>query len=172
MSKFFRTCAAGFLGISMLGFTAAYADYRDRDRVDSRPDHCDIDHDHRVHDSNYYNYYPQDRYSRASRTYSTSTRYYRDRDDYRYGRYNSYDGGRRYARHHGRGRVVSRRSHHIAGTRATAIAVERAYRNHGRYRRVCTVSVVGPDAAYINRRDVRWVARTHCSRYARIRYNY
>jgi hypothetical protein len=200
MKNYLGACALGLFGLFSLGVAPAGAEYRDREWNDSRPDFCSVDHDHRAHDRNYYDYYQKDSYYRADPGFSSSRRYSdtgyddrygggydgrdRDRRDdsryasrYRYGDRDDDDDGywsRRYGYRRGGdydGRVVSRRSHQIPGSRATAYVVEQEYHTSRGHERVCTVSVNGPDARYVDQRDLRWVASTHCSRYARIRYS-
>lgn len=193
MKKYLSACAIGFLGLSALGVAPARAEHDEREWNDSRPDSCSVDHDHRSHDRNYYDYYQKDSYYRADPGYSSSGRYGDTRYSDNYGRrdwdrrdsnyasryrYNDRDDDDRggYARYGYRrgdydGRVVSRRSHQIPGARATAYVVEQEYHTRRGHERVCTVSVSGPDARYVDQRDLRWVASTHCSRYARVRYS-
>lgn len=165
MRMFVKACAIA-LSLSSLGVSAARAEHRENEWSADRPDYCSLDHDHRSHDRNYYDYYDKDRYYRASPNYYSSSRYDSGRYDRRYGdRYGYYnDDGYD-------GRVVSRRTHRIPGLRATAYVTEREFHSYRGHQRVCTISLDGPDAHYVNRRDLKWVASTHCSSYAKVRYS-
>lgn len=168
MKMLVKACAVGLLCCSPVGIAAANAEHRESEWRGGRPAYCSLDHDHRSHDRNYYDYYDKDRYYRASPNYYSS-RYaggyngrYDRRDGDRYGYYDNdgYDG-----------RIVARRTHRIPGLRATAYVTEREFHTYRGHQRICTISVDGPDARYVDRRDLRWVASTHCSGYAEVRYS-
>jgi hypothetical protein len=194
MGSLLKTAAAAVAAFAALGFTAASAEHEgDRHQGDryqgdrSRPDRCDTDHDHRSHAPNYYDYYGQDRYSRAGAYSGVSVsvdlggrrRNYDDRDGYGYGdRYRDRDGGRyddrrgdRYGDNYGRPR--SRVLHRdVIPTRydARIIIVEEAYyTRRGDEQRVCTVQARGPDHHFVPYRQLRRLANIHCSHYADVR---
>lgn len=161
--KYLSACAAGAFA---LGLSAAMANH-------PRPDHCDIDHDHRSHASNYYDYYPADKYYRSGRggvsvTVRAGSRYdpYYDRgrryDDYRYsGRRNGYRGRS--------ARVVHRETFRTR-YRARIVLTEELVRR-GRYgpQLICTVQARGPEARYVPERRMYRIAHRNCSPRARIR---
>ena len=187
MRSLVKHAAAVVMSMATLGGAAAFADDdyrgdRDRDRYDrrgddyrddrnrgGRPDRCDIDHDHRYHNRDYYNYYPQDRYYRADPEFSVSlsfgNRGYYDRG----GRYNDrpyYD--RRGYRDYGR--VINRDTYPIRGYRADALIIEEAFGGNRGYRcLVCTVTARGPDARYVPYGQLRRIANRACSRRSEIR---
>lgn len=160
-------------GIAAFGVTAVSADdgrrgrdYDDGGRYESsRPARCDIDHDHRSHDPRYYDYYPEDRYSRAGpyrgAGYDGDRRY-----DDGYGRGDGYRDG------YGRGgsRVIRRQ---VFDTRYRArifLVEEEFFGGRGGYgRRVCTLDVRGPDQRYVPYGYVRSLANRACSRRSEIR---
>jgi hypothetical protein len=58
MNTLFKTIAASIIGaVTLMIASAAFAA--------DKPAYCNIDHDHRSHNANYYDYYPQDKYYRA-----------------------------------------------------------------------------------------------------------
>ncbi|NOX83710.1 MAG: hypothetical protein GXP06_12145 [Alphaproteobacteria bacterium] len=58
MNTLFKTMAIGIIGaVTLMVASAAFAN--------DQPAYCNIDHDHRSHNVDYYNYYDQDRYYRA-----------------------------------------------------------------------------------------------------------
>jgi hypothetical protein len=188
MRTFIKSIAAGLTGLLALGVTAAMAGHK--------PDYCDYDHDHRSHASNYYSYYPADRYSRAG-PYSSSgfsfsirvgdtdydrydrdrydrydrydhhDRYDRDRYD-RYDRRGRHDRGRHNGYRHRDGRIVKRRAFDTR-YRATVILTEELYRGRRGPDLVCTVTAHGPDAHHVSKSSMKWLARNNCSRHAQIR---
>lgn len=151
-----------------------YDDRRDRDRYDdrryagARPDICRVDHDHRIHHRDYYNYYPRDRYYNADPTFSLSfsfgDRGYYDRSGRYYDRpYYDNRGYRDY------GRVVRRDKVGIRGYRADALVVEEVFPGRRGSDLVCTVTARGPDARYVPYGRLRSIAAHECSRRAQIR---
>ncbi len=165
MKTFIKAIAAGLVGFAAMGLTAASA-------KDYRPDRCAVDHDHRSHSANYYDYYAGDRYysgayDRRNRsgasfsiTFGSGDSYSNRRSDRRRG----YDNGYR-----SRGnRVVSRR---VLDTRFRARIVvkeEIVHRRRGA-RLICTVTPRGPEAEYVPYRRLKRVARNHCSPRARVK---
>ncbi len=188
MRSLVKFAAAVVLGMTTLGGAAAFADdddyrrgrgddryddgrgdYRDANYRGGRPDRCDIDHDHRFHQRDYYDYYPKDRYYRADPEFSISLSF-GDRGYYdRGGRY--YD--RPYYDRRGyrdAGRIVSRDRYPLRGFRADAFVVEEVYgggRGYGRF--VCTVTARGPDARFVPYGQLRRIANRACSRRSEIR---
>jgi len=172
MKPMITSLIAGVVGALTLGVTAASADHR--------PDYCDKDHDHRVHASNYYNYYPSDKYYRSSGlTISVSLgndRYDRDRydrdgydrDRYDRGRYDHRDARRGQRGHHGRGRVVEREVYDTR-YRARILLTEEIVRTRRGPQLVCTVKAVGPQARYVSKRRMYRIAHRECSRRAQVR---
>jgi len=192
MKRLINAAAAFVVGMGVIGVSAASADDRergrDRDRYERRgddhryddrrgddhgyagrrPDQCDLDHDHRIHDRDYYSYYPKDRYYRADPGFSLSLslgdRGYYDRGG-RYYNQPYYD--RRGYRDYGR--VVNRNTIRLRGYRADAILVEEAFPGRRGSGLVCTVSARGPDAHYVPYGQLRSIAARYCSRSADIR---
>lgn len=138
------------------------------------PVFCPIDHDHRSHDPNYYDYYPGDRYSRAGPYIpgGGDGRYGDGRyGDGRYGdgRYGDgrYGDGRygdgRYGGGYGRGDRVVQRREFPTQYRARIVLLEQVqWTRRGEYL-TCNVSARGPEAEYVRRRELRYVARNYCS---------
>jgi hypothetical protein len=161
MGSLLKTLAAGALGLAALGFSAASAEHDER----YRPDRCTIDHDHRAHDRNYYDYYDQDRYYRgdpsgASFSISIGGRGGRYDDDYRYGY------GDRYRP---RSRVVRKNEVHTRYGAHVQIIEEIYYTRSGRNQLVCTVRAKSRDAHEVSYRELRRIAERYCSRRASIR---
>lgn len=152
-----------------------YEDRREDDhRADSRryashrPVRCALDHDHRIHHRDYYNYYPRDRYYNADPQFSISLNFgnrgYYDRGGRYYDRpYYDSRGYRDY------GRVVNRRTIGLRGYRADALLIEEVYPGRRRSDLVCTVTARGPDARYVPYGQLRSIAARYCSRRADIR---
>lgn len=148
--------------------------------ANDRPDYCAIDHDHRSHSANYYDYYDGDRYSRAG-DYRGGD--YRDRDyrdtDYRNG---DYRGGRDHRRgrdryrgdrygYRPRSEVVFRRDIDLRRYSAYVTVVEENYwTRSGRVQRVCSIVPKGRDAYHVPRRALSRIAHDNCSHRARIQY--
>ena len=152
---------AGFIaGVAAIGVSSASAE--------RRPPYCPVVHDHRVHSANYYDYYPADDYYRAGDYRRDRDRYDRNRyDRSRYDRRDSRD--RRYYDGRGQGsRVVFRDVIPTRG-RASIVVVEEIYYGRRRDRRICTVTVRGPDGRYVPYERLRRVAKRRCSRRAEIR---
>lgn len=183
MKTLFRTMIAGAIGaITLVAASSAFAS--------DKPAFCGIDHDHRSHNTSYYNYYDQDRYYRAgpyrsSRQssgvsfsitfgdgYSSGRRYgddhradHRDNDRRRYRR-NKYRG-----KNHGyRGRDGRTVNRQVFDTRyrARIVLVEEVVRTRHGPRLVCTVKARGQEAGYVSKRRMRRIANNNCSRRARI----
>jgi len=146
-------------------------DYRrddDRRYASARPTICRIDHDHRIHHRDYYEYYPRDRYYNADPTFSLSfsfgDRGYYDRGGRYYDQpYYNRNGYRDY------GRVVRRDSLRIRGYRADALLIEEVIPGRRGSDLVCTVTARGPDARYVPYGRLRSLAERECSRRAQIR---
>lgn len=171
-----RILAALALGAGAFGFTAASAEHRDggyESRSDyGRPEHCDIDHDHRSHATNYYDYYPADHYYRAGPYRGSGVslsvrigdddhrgrRGYRDHNDYGYGYGDRYRDGR-----------PLRREVFDTRYRARIVLIEEVVRTHHGPRLTCTVSARGPEADYVPYGRLRSVAARECSPRARVR---
>jgi hypothetical protein len=198
MRHLVKSAAAFVLGAVALGLSAASADDKEKgyrgdddgyedgrgdDRYDGgryddrrysdyrggRPEKCDIDHDHRYHSRNYYDYYPRDRYYDADPGFSVSLSF-GDRGYYdRGGRYDDrYYYYRRGYRDHGR--LVNRQVYRLRGYRADAILVEEVYYGRrGGSDLICTVTARGPDARYVPYGQLRRIATRECSRRADIR---
>lgn len=132
-----------------------------------RPDRCTIDHDHRHHNRDYYNYYPKDRYYNNDPGFSISLNFgngYYDRGGAYYKRpYYDQRGYRDY------GRVVNREVIRLRGYRADAVLTEEAFDGRRGYNLVCTVMARGPDARYVPYGQLRSVANRYCSRRSEIR---
>ena len=178
MNTTLKAVFAAIIGVGALGFAAAHA----KPHNHQKPSHCDIDHDHRSHAANYYDYYPHDRYYRAGpyrdsglsfsitfgndrygdyrdRPYRHRRYDYRRRGDHYHGRRNGYRGYR--------SRVVHREVYDTR-YRARIVLVEEVIRTRRGPRLVCNVSVRGPEAYYVSERRVHRIARRDCSRDARI----
>ena len=181
MRQSIRLIAAALAGIAAIGLTAASAAPRGGDRVQrNAPVRCDVDHDHRAHDANYYDFYEQDRYYRAGPYRSSGVSFSvtlgdgyddrRDRYDDRYGRNDRYDDryDRRGARGYRQSRVIKKRSYDTR-YRARIFLTEEVYYGPRHDRIVCTVSVRGPDSRYVPNRQIRRIARNECSRRAEVR---
>lgn len=153
MTNRLKALIAAVFGLTTLGLAAASAE--------ARPLRCDYDHDHRVHDQNYYDYFPGDRYFRGGHDRRVSG--YGVRTGGR-GAYGYYGNGYR-ARG---GRVLF---HRILETRFRARIVLREEiirRRRGDFL-ICTVAPRGPEAAFVPYRRLRRVALNFCSPRARIR---
>jgi hypothetical protein len=186
MKSLVKFAAAVVLGLTTLAGATAFADdddyRRDRDRYDDRfddrgdyrdanyrggrPERCDIDHDHRFHNRNYYDFYPRDRYFLADPDFfGAGGRGYYDRGGRFYDRpYYDRRGYRDF------GRVVDRDIFPIRGFRADAIVIEEVFgggRGYGRF--VCTVTARGPDARFVPYGQLRRIANRACSRRSEIR---
>lgn len=182
MKGFLKLVVIGLAAIGAAGFSAAYAKHG------QKPAYCAVDHDHRSHDANYYEYYAHDRYydagpyRRSGVSFSITVGDGHDRYD-RYDRRGGYDrydrrdqrgryDGRRNGYRGDRGRLVNREIYDTR-YRARIILTEelvRSRRGHGHGPElVCNVTVRGPEARYVSERRVRRIARNECSRHARIR---
>lgn len=169
MPKIWKYVAAGLAGLFALGASAAFAAHR--------PAICHHDHDHRSHATNYYDYYPADKYSRTGpyrdSGLSISLRFGDDRHD-RYDRhdrrnsYNRYDRGRRHGYRGRDGRIVNREIYDTR-YRARIVLTEEVVRGRHGPRLVCTVRARGPQARYVPDRRLHRIARRECSRRAQIR---
>jgi hypothetical protein len=142
--------------------------YEDRRYAGARPDICRVDHDHRIHHRDYYNYYPRDRYYNADPTFSLSfsfgDRGYYDRSGRYYDRpYYDNRGYRDY------GRIIRRDSVGIRGYRADALIVEEVFQGRRGADLVCTVTARGPDSRYVPYGRLRSIAAHECSHRAQIR---
>ncbi|GJL95626.1 MAG: hypothetical protein DHS20C05_20310 [Hyphococcus sp.] len=121
-----------------------------------RPDYCPRSHDHRSHNTNYYDYYEQDDYYRAGdyRGRRSDNRYDRGYDDY----------------YRPRSKVVHRQTYRTQ-YRARIVLVEEIYwTRSGRKQLVCSVLAKGREAYYVPQRRMRRIANRDCSRNARIQF--
>mgnify|MGYP001271641884 CR=1 FL=1 len=155
MRNFLKPLIAGGLGLAALSAGAAWA---------HKPDPCRINHDHRSHAADYYNYYPGDRYSRSGPYRSSGVtvsislgdhdNYRRARDDRSHRQSNS--------------RTLKRR---VFNTRynANIILTEEVVRTRRGPHLICTVDARGPQARYVKNKHLRTVARENCSRRAQVR---
>ncbi len=187
MRTLMKPIIAGAMALAALGATAALAgdrsdrqhdrraDYRSDQRSDHRPDFCDVDHDHRSHASNYYDYYSPDKYFRAGRYngsgLTVSIRVGDRHGDRRYNDRHYRDNDRRYHRadQRRRGRVVNRQSYDTR-YRARIVLKEEVVRGRrGNRRLVCTVTARGPEAGYVSKRRMHRIANRNCSPRARVR---
>lgn len=144
-------------------------DHRGHQRYASsyRPVRCTLDHDHRYHDRNYYNYYSHDRYYSADPGFSISLSFgngYYDRAGAYY--HQPYYDRRGYR---ASGRVVNRDVFNLRGYRADAVLIEEIYPGRRGSDLVCTVTARGPDARYVPYGQLRALAERNCSRRAEIR---
>lgn len=183
MKTVFKAIIAGAAGMLVFGATAAFAgdrsDNRAAHRSNSKPAFCDIDHDHRSHASNYYNYYSPDKYFRAgaynrsgfSISFRVGDGYDNDRNNRRSDRNNrrSDRNYRRGDRNGRRGRVVNRQTFETR-YRARIVLTEEVVRGRrGNRNLVCTVQARGPEASYVPKRRMRRIANRSCSPRARVR---
>ncbi len=156
MKTFLTSLFAGAFGLFALGATAASADHR--------PAFCDKNHDHRTHASNYYDYYPADKYFRNGPTVQVSLSIGNDRRaDRRRGDRNRYHNNRG-----GKGRVVQREVYDTR-FRARILLTEEVVRSRRGPQLVCTVRAVGPQAHRVPDRRLYRIAHRECSRRAQIR---
>jgi len=184
MNTHFKTIAAGIIGaVTLMMASVAFAA--------EKPAYCNINHDHRSHSANYYDYYPQDKYYRAGSYrsphkssgvsfsitigdgYSNGRRYknaphanrrYNDRRNYRRDPHRGKNNGYR-----GRdGRIVNRQ---VFDTRyrARIVLVEEVVRTHNGPRLICTVKARGREADHVSNRRMRRIANNNCSPRARIK---
>lgn len=179
MHTLWKYFSAGCAGLFALG-AVAYADHK--------PAFCDVDHDHRSHASNYYDYYPADDYYRAGpyRSSGLSFSISIGDDGYdRYDRHDRYDRRDRYDRYDDRrrngyrgrdGRVVQRKTFNTRFRARIVLTeeIERRGRGHGYGRGrgpdlVCTVEAVGPQRRFVSKIRMRHIAREYCSPRARVR---
>lgn len=151
---------AGVTGLLALGAASAFAAYQ--------PDICAIDHDHRSHAANYYDYYPADQYYRAGPYRDQGARFSLSIGDGYYDRRGRYDRGLRNGYRGRAGRVINRE---VFDTRyrARIVLVEEAVRTRRGPRLVCTVQARGPEARYVSGRRMHRIARNYCSPRARVR---
>ena len=186
MKTIFKAIIAGAAGMLVFGATAAFAgdrsDNRAAYRSNSKPALCNINHDHRSHASNYYDYYAPDKYFRAgsyrgsglSISFTLGDSYDNRRGDRRYDnrqdnrRYDNRQGDRRYDNRR-RGRVVNKQTFDTR-YRARIVLKEEVVRGRrGNRRLVCTVQARGPEASYVPRRRMQRIANRNCSPRARVR---
>lgn len=150
MKTITKTITAFITGFTMLAGANAVAEYR--------PDFCNLSHDHRQHDAQYYDYYPKDNYYR-------DTSY---RGDNSYRRDTSYRRDNRYSRP--RSRVVNRETYSTRYRAKIVLVEEVYYTRSGRKQLVCSIVPKGPEAYYIKRQRLQRIANKGCSRYSRIQY--
>ncbi len=169
MRTIIKTIIAGAIGALTLAATSsAFASHK--------PDYCDIDHDHRSHNTNYYDYYKQDKYYRSgayrgsgvSFSVSFGDGYYDD--DYRHRSRDRYHdrSGKRHGYRGRDGRIVKRQ---VFDTRhrARIVLVEEVVRTRRGPRLVCTVEARGREADYVSKRRMERIAHRECSPRARVR---
>ena len=167
MKSVWTVLVAGASAVLALGFNAASAKYR--------PDPCSVDHDHRSHHADYYDYYAADKYYRAgpyrkgglSFSIRLGDNGYVDFHD-GYARYDRYDRGRRHGYRGRRGRVLNREVYDTR-YRARIVLTEEVVRTRRGPRLVCTVAARGPEADYVSKRRLKRIARRDCSHRARVR---
>jgi len=172
MNKIIKTAISLLLGVGIyMSAQAAAGEYRDY-----RPDRCTIDHDHRSHSSNYYNYYPKDKYYRAGPYRDTRNSYdsydrggHYDRGRNR-GRYDRGYGRGNYGRRQARSRVVFRETYGTNWNARIVLVEEIYWTRSGREQLVCTVVVKGREAHHVPNRRLRRIANRDCSRNARVQY--
>lgn len=183
MNTLFKTMAIGIIGaVTVMMASVAVAN--------DRPAYCNIDHDHRSHNADYYDYYDQDRYYRAGPYrsphqssgvsfsitfgdgYSSGRRYGNDhRADRRYNERRRSRRNNQRGKNHGYrgrdGRIVNRQ---VFDTRyqARIVLVEEVVRTRKGRRLVCTVKARGQEASYVSKRRMRRIANNNCSPRARI----
>ncbi|NNL87998.1 MAG: hypothetical protein HKP25_02930 [Marinicaulis sp.] len=171
MTNLLKAAIAGATALFALGLTAASADRGDR--RDYRPDYCKVDHDHRSHASNYYDYYPADRYYRGGkyRDSGVSLSITVGNDGYRDRRYNDRryrDRGYRNGYRGRDGRVINRQVYDTRH-RARIVLVEEVVRTRRGPRLYCTVEARGRDRHYVSKKRLRRIANRDCSPRARVR---
>ena len=150
MQTIVKSAVVFFVGMGLWASAPAAAEYR--------PDYCALDHDHRSHNASYYDYYPEDQYSRRGA--------YRDRRGYR-DRGGRYDG---YGRRRARSQVVHREKYNTRYRARITLVEEIYWTRSGREQLVCSIVVRGPEAYYVPQRRLRRIARRDCSPRARIQY--
>lgn len=172
MNKLLTSVLVGAIGAMTLGVVSASA------AATPRPDYCSLDHDHRSHAADYYDYYDADRYYRGSRGSGVSVsisvgddrydrrgydrRGYDRRGDYRRDNYNDRRG------HRGRRGVVNRQVFQTRH-RARIVLIEEVVRGRRGPRLICTVRARGPEARYVSERRMYRIANRNCSSRARVR---
>ncbi len=155
---------AGMFAFGALGVTAANADQRH-----NKPAFCDLDHDHRSHQANYYDHYSHDRYFRAGPYRNSGVSFSITFGDDRYdssdrrGRYN----GRRNGYRGDTARTVKRQSFDTR-YRARIVLTEEVVRTRRGTQLVCNVTAQGQQARYVAKQRMRRIARNNCSRRARV----
>ncbi len=156
-----KSILKGFIVLVMsagiYGFAQASAEYK--------PDYCAIDHDHRSHNTSYYDYYAKDNYYRAGS--------YRQGSRSRHN--NRYDDGRGYnrrhnRRHRARSRVVNRETYSTRWDARITRVEEIYWTRSGRRQLVCSVVVRGYEAHHVPHRRLKRIAHRDCSPRARIQY--
>jgi len=158
MKSVWTVMLAGATALIALGFSAASAKHR--------PDPCYIDHDHRSHHADYYNYYPADKYYRAGPYRRSGLSFSIRLGDNGY--LSLSDRGRRHGYRGRRGRIMNREVYRTR-YRARIVLTEEVVRTRRGPRLVCTVSARGPQADYVSKRRLRRIARRECSHRARVR---
>lgn len=145
----------------------------------SRPAYCPTLHDHRVHDADYYSYYP--RAGTAYKKHKKTSRHYHYGHDHKKHQYKNQhknrdhyykDKGHNYKSHYNGykkrpNRIVSRTALDTR-YRARIIVQEEIVYGKKRKRLICTVKTRGPEAAYIPYRRLKRVAYNYCSPRARV----
>jgi hypothetical protein len=157
MKSILKAVIALIMGVGVYGFAQAAADYK--------PDYCAINHDHRAHHADYYDYYPKDNYYRAGPYRSRSKGHYNSR----------YGDGRGYNRqqnphYRARSRVVNRETYRTQWDARITLVEEVYWTRSGRRQLVCSVSVRGYDAYNVPHRRLKRIAHRDCSPRARIQY--
>ncbi len=162
MKTLIKAIIASVAMFGALGFAAANA----KPSNHAKPAHCDIDHDHRSHNADYYNFYPHDSYYRAGPYRSSGLSFSITLGNDRYDRRDQYDG----RRHGYRGDAARQVHREVFDTRyrARIVLSEEVVRTRRGHQLVCNVSVQGPEARYVPDRRVRRIAKDNCSNRARI----
>lgn len=145
------------MGAGVYGFAQAAADYK--------PDYCAIDHDHRSHNTSYYDYYPKDNYYRAGPYRNRSS----GQGNRRYGDGRGYD-RQQNRQYRARSRVVNRETYRTRWNARITLVEEVYWTRSGRRQLVCSVVVRGYDAHQVPHRRLERIARRDCSPRARIQY--
>ena len=164
MNKLLTSVLIGAFGAMTLGVVSASA------AATPRPNYCALDHDHRSHASNYYDYYQPDRYYRGSSLRVSvsvgDNRRGNDRYDHQGDnrRYNTYNNRGKHARKGVVNRQVFQTQH-----RARIVLVEEIVRGRRGPRLVCTVKAQGPEARRVSERRMYNIANRNCSKRARVR---
>ncbi|MEO0695207.1 MAG: hypothetical protein AAFY84_03835 [Pseudomonadota bacterium] len=180
MTRLLTIFTAALVGLAVMGFSEASAD--DRRRHNDRRVECDSKYEDRRDRRDCYENRSRDRDRRGRRHRDRDVnvtidlgrdRYYADRryrNDRRYRDDRRYYNDRRYNDRRGRrgSRIIRRQSFDTRGRARIRLVEEEIYRR-GRNRRICTVTVTGPDRRRVPYRRLQNIADRYCSRRAEIR---